>query len=204
MDGFAYWIFGYQKFAEPIIRECICMKKGWKDIFSKVQVPDNSELLEKLEKRTDWDNDFPLLKLNAVKEIGKRKRRMVLDGAFLDQNGKTIISEFKSWGGFEKFDVDKLHHEVASGILFPDRLAIDKIYYEQDPTEVSKFVIATNLSEQDYKKIVWEIGDLTIEVLDIAELLKEYGKSVAEKIGSFEQLEKSVASVKDYVNTGQT
>ena len=202
MDGFSYWIFGYQKFAEPIIRECICMKKGWEDIFAEVQTPTISEIIKNTEERIDWDNEFPILKHNAIKELTKRKRRIVLDAAFIETDGSVVIGEFKSWGGYEKFDIKKLYETITQGKFFPDRLAINEVSYKGQVTEVSKFVIATNLADQENDDIIWEIGDLVVEVLDIADLLNEYGEAVAEKCGSWIQLEKSIKEVKEYIRTG--
>lgn len=202
MDGFSYWIFGYQKFAEPIIRKCICIEKGWKDIFSAVRTPSIPELLKSVKERNDWDDEFPLLKRNAKECLGRRKQRMTLDAAFIDEEAAAVIGEFKSWGGYEKFSIRKLYEEVISGKRFPDRLAINKIYYKQSPLNVSKFVIATNLSTQNNREVIWEIGDLVIEVLDIADLLRKHGEAAAEKCGSFKQLEKSVSEVRGYIKTG--
>lgn len=203
MDGFAYWIFGYQKFAEPIIRECICLKKGWQDIMGKVTTPTIAELLENLEIRSDWDNDFSLLKDSAKRCLSQRERRMALDAAFLDNDGGAIIGEFKSWGGFESFTEKRLYDEVITGKLFPDRLSISKISYEGRTLDVIEFVIATSLPDREKEEITWKIGDLVVEVFDIANLLRKYGEQAAKNRGSFEQLDKSVNDVKKYVTTGE-
>ena len=202
MDGFSYWIFGYQNFAEPIIRECICLKKGWQDVMGKVTTPTIDELLKSLEDRSDWDEDFQVLKECAKKDLSKRKQRMSLDAAFLDEKGNPIIGEFKSWTGFETFTKQRLWDEVVTGRMFPDRLAIKRIYYEGAPIDVTKFVIATSVACQKDKELVWRIGDLTVEVFDITNLLSEFGDQAASNRGSFEQLAQSVKQVKKYIKTG--
>jgi len=204
MNGFSYWIFGYKKFAEPIIRECICIEKGWQDISDKVSTPTIPDVLESLERRNDWGGDFYILKQKAKECLGKRKRRMALDAAFLDKNRNIIIGEFKSWGGWEKFGIKKLYDEVIQGKFFPDRLAINEVSYEGQTTNVSEFIIATNLTVQNNNDIIWKIGNLTIEVFDIVDLLCKYGEPATEKCGSFLQLEQSVNDVKKYIKTGGT
>jgi hypothetical protein len=202
MDGFAYWIFGYPKFAEPIIRECICIKKGWQNVMGDVKTPPISDLLQSIDSRTDWDDDFGLLKQSARNCLMKRKRRMALDAAFLDNHGAAIIGEFKSWGGWYKFSKEELYEQIIKGKLFPDRLAINKVYYNEQPIEVSRFVIAMNLAVQNIGDILWEIGGLTVEVLEIADMLHKYGERVIQERGSIAQLDLSVNAVKQYIRTG--
>jgi len=202
MNGFAYWIFGYQKFAEPILRKCICLEKGWEDISEETKTPPIKEVINNLNKCEDWDKVFPFLKQEALKALSNRKRPMVLDAAFKDKDGKIIIAEFKSWAGFCAFTPEKLYQEITNGKMFPDRLAINSVYYQKESFPVLRFVIITSLCGNSDKRKQWNIGNLAIEVFDTSDLLLKHGSEVVKQYSFFDMLDQSVEKVKKYIMTG--
>ena len=146
---FGWWIFGYQKFSEEIVRQCLVTRNQWKDITPDGwRVPAAKVIEERLPDLTDWPTK---LREQAQKLLRQRKRRMTLDAAFIDEKdaGKTIIGEFKSWGGFDgRFESPKeLKDCILEGGFCPDRLVIHKIESgadQDDCRSVTGFVIATN------------------------------------------------------------
>jgi hypothetical protein len=127
---------------------------------------------------------------------------MALDAAFRDGD-QFVIGEFKSWGGFENpHDPAKLREAVRNGEWFPDRLAIHSVLYENEKHPVSRFVIATGL--QGATSDIFQVGDLTVEVFDIPNLLRDNVNALqGEKEKWFHALNEAVEKVRTYVETGR-
>jgi hypothetical protein len=205
VEKFAWWIFGYQKFSESVIRASICREKGWKDITNEVQPPrDIIKTLDDL----DWGGPLEPLREQAKKALGARNRRLVLDAAFRDCNGKVFIGEFKSWGGFQTYDPVKLEQGMKKGEWFPDRLAIRVLEDRRDPKKkdtVSGFVFATNLDPKTCNSgsREFDLGRLHVEIVDIPRLLKENGPGPADDVEELlKDLDAAVEMVKRYVMKG--
>lgn len=127
---------------------------------------------------------------------------MALDAAF-DDGGQIVIGEFKSWGGFEKpHDREALRKDVQEGRCFPDRLAIHSVRYNNEDRPVSHFVFATSL--KDTAPYTFPLGDLVVEFMDIANLLKNNVQSLPDcKTRWFAALDEAVCKVKTYVELGK-
>jgi len=201
VNNFAWWIFGYQKFSEEIIRHCIRQTKGWEDITRDVKTKHPTEIGSHAKNRPDWHSDLEFLRERACELLGRRNKAIALDAAFLDGD-QIVIGEFKSWGGFEKpHDPATLRKEVRAGKWFPDRFAIHSVIYRKEERPVSRFVFATGL--KGATSDVFQVGDLGVEIIDIPSLLKDSVKALPEqKEEWFRALDEAVKKVKTYVETG--
>jgi len=200
-DKFAWWIFGYQKFCEPIIRKCICQAKGWQDITGRATTPKPKVIRAQVLDRTDWGEDLESLRRRACEQLGRRERALELDAAFLTEKGEIAIGEFKSWGGFAKpFVAADLRKQISQGEFLADRLSITWVSYEGQERLVSRFVVATNLEGQGSE---FPLGNLRVEVVDIARLLKDNIVKLSERKDDwFASLDEAVGKVKKYIEQG--
>ena len=208
VEPFAWWIFGYQKFSESVIRACICRDKGWQDITGKVQTKVPTEIGRAAEARKDWGGNLEPLRVQARNRLGARSKRLALDAVFLDdRTGRICIGEFKSWGGFQLYDPKVLAEELRQGKWFPDRLAIRGVEDRQNPAKehvVSGFVFATNLKGCESGSHEFMLGQLHVEILDIRSLLRKNAERPPEGMADlFADLDAAVEKVKTYVRKGE-
>jgi len=201
MDPYAWWIFGYAKFYEPIVRRCIARKRGWDDITEEVSAPPIADVLGSLDAREDWEGDLRPLKDAARSSLEQRVQRIRLDAAFSDA-GSAVLGEFKSWGACHRYGLEEAHRKIAAGRLFPERLAIPYVNQGNQHKNVAGFVFAAVLSDPDSAGATFPLGELTVYVENIPRLLGQHGQAVAEELEAFRQLDMSVNLVKQFLRTG--
>ena len=205
VEPFAWWIFGYQKFSESVIRACICRDKGWKDITREVRTKPPTEIKATVETRQDWGGDLESLQKQARKALDARSRRLALDAALHDEHtGRIFIGEFKSWGGFQVYDPKVLAEDMRQGRWFPDRLAIDTVEYKGQDRAVSGFIFATNLKNCASGSYEFPLGHLRVEILDIRSLLQKNRDGLPEGVTDvLSNLKEAVKKVERYVEKGE-
>lgn len=205
MDGFAWWILGYQKFLEPIIRGCISEECGWTDITEEVRVPSGIQIVEDLERVGHSLSTSACEKLfeRARQCYGNQKRRISLDAAFESTDG-ILIGEFKCWGGFQVLPTAALKAKLSQGMMFPERLAIPHVIHNQLRRPVMGFVVATVLPADETHGQFTIGGDegIKIHLFSIRHLVRDHANNVMEQLKSLDKLDRAVADVKDFLMCG--
>lgn len=202
MDQHAWCIFGYAKFYEPLVRRCICLSRpGWQDVTAETITPTIAEVSADLAVREDWQGELARLKRAARKALAPRKRRISLDAVFADEGG-AITGEFKSWGGAHRFTLDEIRDKLASGKMCPERLAIRRVIRRGEELQVTGFVFATVLADDNAPGGQCPLGNLAVHVENIPALLRDYGREAAAELGALARLDESAAQVKRFVETG--
>jgi len=144
-DKFGWWIFGYQKFSEDIIKQCLCHARGWRNITESVENPKPEDVVKEVDTRPDWRHpNLDQLRREACRLLDNCQKAIVFDAAFLDGE-EVIVDEFKSWGGSQMYAPERLKQDLQNGWWFPDRLAIRSVRHDKRKRRVSRFVFATNL-----------------------------------------------------------
>ncbi len=170
--AFRYWIQGYQNFYEPIIGEYF-QSSGYRVLAHPaiVGVVDIQLVVNTLfdgAKRVGDELDE-----KALREQLKDRKRLQPD-FLLERDGRLILAELKSWGGFNRsgqFDLSVLRSEFLQKLKHGAFLLVDPI--NGQPIAGMLLVVSSRSPEHDQARTTLRRAYRTdVELLHLDEILR--------------------------------